>query len=95
MFVSEKMAKGPDENRVFVFDFSRFAEIVNGETVTGGTITAVPTGLTIGTVTGSTSQLSARISGGTSGVTYRLTLQATTSGGATLEGWVDMTVGTP
>jgi hypothetical protein len=80
--------------RTFRFDFSSFAEVVAGETISSPSVTATPSGLTIGspTIPSGTSRVEATVTGGAGGQRYNVTCSVTTSGGATLtiEGFLDV-----
>jgi hypothetical protein len=88
--------KDASETILFVFDFSRFPEVVGGETLSNPTVDAVA-GLTIGAPAVTTTDqvvfsngqkvaagkgVQVAISGGTAGQTYALECHAATSGGA-------------
>ncbi len=70
--------------RYYLFDFSDFAEVAAGETLSAPTVVSVPAGLTVGTPSVSGSQVAVLVSGGTVGGRYVLTCTVSTSGGATL-----------
>lgn len=88
------LRKLPAENRLYVFDFSDFPEVLAGETLSLPVVPASsPTGLTIGTPAVSAvargdvpagQAVEVMISGGTAGIDYQVEGQATTSGGAKL-----------
>jgi hypothetical protein len=80
------------EARAYVFDFSRYPEVISGETISSPVTPAV-SGLTIGspTVTSATIDgvpsgkgVKVTISSGTAGTTYTVDCRVTTSGGSTL-----------
>jgi hypothetical protein len=88
--------KHPDESVLFGLDFGNL--LASGETLSSVTVTATPSGLTIGTAavqssaftdefTGATVAANegakVRISGGTAGTDYALKCTATTSGSNT------------
>lgn len=86
------LEKRADWSRLYEFDFSSFAEVVAGETLSSPSVPAV-TGLTIGTPSVSGSSILVSISGGTAGggtrlstgiTAYVVTCTVTTSGGRTL-----------
>jgi len=86
------LTKVAAENRVYLVDFSKYPEIVAGETIASSTVPAV-TGLTLGstsTISTATDGVPAgkgvkfTISGGTAGTTYSVDCQMTTSGGSVL-----------
>jgi hypothetical protein len=70
--------------RYYLFDFSAFAEVRAGETLSTPAITSTPTGLIVGSPTVSGSQVQVLVSGGTAGTRYTLTVTVNTSGGAVL-----------
>lgn len=73
------------ESRTYAFDYSRCAEVLSGQTLTGTpTVTASPSGLTIGSPSIAGSQVAVQISSGTLGQTYLLSCLTTTSGGSTV-----------
>jgi hypothetical protein len=89
--------KDASEVILYVFDFSRFPELVAGETLSSPSIPAV-SGLTIGTPTVTVADqvvfsngqvveagqgVQVTVSGGTAATTYSLECHCTTSGGAT------------
>lgn len=82
----QTLIKQPSENRLYTMDF--YANMAVGETVTAVvSVTASPSGLTItdpATFSGTTA--SQRISGGASGVSYKVTFVVDTSSGNRLEG---------
>ena len=81
--------KQPNESRLYTFDFT--ANLADPETITGVTGFAADTaGLTIGTPVFQGKMVQCRISGGVSGVQYRLTVTVTTSDGNVLEGEADL-----
>lgn len=85
------LTKQPTENRVYAFDYSLQPEIKdNAETISStGTVTATPSGLTIGTPTihADGKQVLVRISGGVDQTNYVVTnTDATTDQGNELEG---------
>jgi len=81
------LQKYPSELRTFSFAFSAFSEIVSGDTIASiDSITASPTGLTLGSQSISGSTVRVVISGGTEGATYTVNCLVTTSSGAKIEG---------
>jgi hypothetical protein len=75
------------DRRAFVYDFSQMDEIAGGDTISSVTsITASPSGLTIGSneIVGGTVEVV--LSGGASGTTYTVTCIIQTSSGAILTG---------
>ena len=94
------LRKYAGEVRAYGFDFSKFPEVMSGETLSSPTVTVSPTGPTIGTPTVTTvpfdpgrgaeliqtgKGVKVSVSAGTAGVSYTLTCTVTTSGGATLK----------
>lgn len=88
------------ESRVYLFDFSRYSEVLNGETLSSPTIPAV-SGITIGSPTIMSADLDGvpsgkgvkvLISSGSAGTTYTIDCRVTTSGGATLVRRVNLRV---
>ena len=73
--------KLPGELKVITLDFSNFDELSeDGETVTGVNETSVePEGLTLGAETFTASTGSVVVSGGTPGMSYRVTILVDTS----------------
>jgi hypothetical protein len=71
-------------SRVYEFDFSDFAELEAGETISSPSVSVDPSGPTIGTPSVSGDSVLVRISGGTAGVTYTVTCTVTLSSGGTL-----------
>lgn len=75
--------KAPGDRLDYAFDFTD-ALVSAAETVVSGTVTVDPVGLVVESVAVSLGQVVAWISGGTAGVTYRLTSLATTAEGRAL-----------
>lgn len=85
--VMATLQKYPAEVRTYVFDFSQMDEIVAGDTISSITsVTASPSGLTVGTSQISGSDINVVLSSGTSGTTYTVSCIIVTSSNATLEG---------
>jgi hypothetical protein len=83
--------KHPAELKNLEFDFG--AKIGHPETITGTpTVVCSPTGLTIGAVTVAGTRLEFTASGGTDGVTYRLTATASTTAAQVLIAMGDLVV---
>lgn len=79
--------KDPIEVRAFAMDFSNFAELAAGDSISSVTsLTVAPNGPTLGTSSISGAQVKFTIMGGTAGSTYTVSCQITTSSGATLKG---------
>jgi hypothetical protein len=74
------------DNRLYAFDFSGWAEMQRGLTLTSAVITVAPTGLTIGVpvIVPQANQIQVRISDGAADTTYLIQCKATTSGGDTI-----------
>ena len=95
--MTNPFTKTANESTIFDFDFKNFREVTtNGETLSGPVVSytaIVGSGtLTIGTPAVSTSKVTVRISGGTTGDTYTIRCRVTTSAGNTLEGVCNMNV---
>jgi hypothetical protein len=70
--------KYAEDKRKYSFDYSDLTEIAGGDTIASvGTITAAPSGLTIGTGVVNGTHVDCIISGGTAGVSYVLSCPAT------------------
>jgi hypothetical protein len=81
----QTLKKQPSESRVYDMDFA--ANMVAGETVTAvSSVVVDPVGLTIGTAVFSGQRIQFRLSAGTAGITYKITVVVATSAGNTLEG---------
>ena len=79
------LVKRPDWARTYRWDFSDFAEIEGGQTLTGTpTVVATPSGLTQGSAAISGSYVTCALSGGTDGDVFEVVATVSTSGGATL-----------
>lgn len=83
--------KDTSETVSYLFDFSRFPEVKAGETLSSPSVTASPSGLTVGSpaVTAAARDgvpagqgVAVTISSGSASATYSLECLATTSGGA-------------
>ena len=96
---TQTLGKYASEVRSIGFDFQKFPEVEQGETLSNPSVTVSPSGPTIGAPTvvasdfypgGGASMISSgkgvkvSVSGGTAGTSYVLTCTVTTSGGATL-----------
>jgi hypothetical protein len=80
------LTKKAGEVETFAFEFKQRAELVAGDTLTGTpTVSATPSGLTLGSPFLSGSQVRVTISGGTSGTQYLVTCTVVTAGGSTLQ----------
>lgn len=81
----ELRSKTPDEEKYYTFDFSE--EMESTETISSASTSVSPaTGLTVGTATCSGETVQVRVSGGTAGVDYLITVLATTSTSEIIEG---------
>jgi hypothetical protein len=78
------LTKYQEDSRVAIFDFSLLDEMIAGDTIASGTVSASPSGLTLGSVTNTTTAVKVPISGGTSGTKYTLTIDATTAQGSVI-----------
>ena len=79
-----KLLKQPAESRLYAMDFS--ANMAAADTISSITsVTATPTGLTLGTAAVSGQRVQFRISSGTGGTQYKITVVIVTSAGDTLE----------
>lgn len=80
------LIKQPSDDRIYTMDFA--ALLASSETINGVTsVTAEPTGISIdGVATFGGTMAQQRISGGTSGITYKVTFIVTTTEGNILEG---------
>jgi hypothetical protein len=83
--------KYPDDDRLYDFDFSLQAELVDGQTIASATVDqTVRSGgsgaLTIGTPAISGGRVQVQITGGVEGSTYALTCEITTSSGSKIVG---------
>lgn len=74
MSITSKI-KQPAENLDYDFDFTN--AFPSGDNISTATVNATPTGLTLGTKTISGQIVKQWISGGTDGVTYKITVTAT------------------
>ena len=92
-FPTQTLVKAASRTRVYLFDFSNFDEIQDGETIASVSCPAV-SGLTIGTPTVTTTvknfipagqAVQVSIDGGTVNTDYNVKVIATTSGGSELE----------
>lgn len=82
--------KDAAESDLFDFDFRKRRQFrgVPAQTITGTpTVAADGSGLVLGTPVVSGSVVQIRVSGGTSGTTYKITCTIVTSGGDTLRGF--------
>lgn len=85
MAVPQTLTKQPSESRIYDMSFS--ANMIAAEAISSVTsIVATPAGLTLGPPTFSGTRLQVRISGGTTGVLYKLTAVVVTSLANILEG---------
>ena len=80
----EMLVKQPGETRQFSMDFSSLLE--SGETHSSPSVSATPSGLTLGSASISGSKVLFTIASGTHQIKYRLEVTVTSSGGATLVG---------
>ena len=76
-------AKDPDESRTYQFDLS--ADLDTGDTISGTpTVTATPSGLTIGTPIVDSGKVNVQLSAGSAGVQYTVKCVAATAGSDTI-----------
>lgn len=79
------LAKEPNDSRVFTMDFG--ALLTAGDyLVEIDSLTALPTGLTLGASAVSATKLQVRLSGGSDGTRYKITAVVQTAADSTLEG---------
>lgn len=78
-----KFIKQPADVVDYDIDYSDW--LSSGDTVASATSTVSPTGLTLGTIVVSSTSVKHWLSGGTSGVTYKVTVTAVTTGGRTVQ----------
>ena len=80
------LVKQPAENRLYSMEFAPL--LAHGETIASvSSVVSSPAGLTaVGAPAVSTTQAQQRFSGGTAGVTYKVTFVVVTSASNTLEG---------
>ena len=70
-----------------LYDMEFVGRLAEGETLTAvSSVTAAPSGLTVGTPSYSGTRAQVRLGGGTGGVTYKVTIVVTTSASNTIEG---------
>lgn len=86
------LTKNVADDRIYTFDFAALEELVAGQTISSATVTAAPSGLTIGSPSVVGATVRADISGGTAGVGYILTVTITTNASAVYAEYVPMTV---
>lgn len=92
-----KISKGASAAFSHNFDYSGWESIGSGDdNITSATASVDPSGLTLGspTVNATGDTVAVPLSAGTAGVTYRVTVLATTSGGDTLDAYLDVYIGT-
>ena len=80
-----RATKQPSESRRYTFDFSKNMG-VNDTIASVDSFTVSPSGPTLGSPVISGKQVQARVSGGTSGTQYKLTMVVTTSASDIIEG---------
>ncbi len=68
-------------SRAYEFDFGDFEEVIAGAVLSAPSVTASPSGLTIGSPVVSGTDVNVQISGGTAGVAYLVTCTVTLGGG--------------
>lgn len=81
--MANSLVKLPGDSRLYQIDFSNIDEILDGQTISSATVTATPSGLTLGspTISGEALVIVA-IHGGTAGTLYQLKVTANVSGGS-------------
>lgn len=93
-----RVKKGPSASYTHTVDFSGWAQLTEdgGQALASATATASPSGLTIGfvTVDADEDEVLIPLSGGTLGVTYRVTILATTDGVDVLDEYLDVLITT-
>ncbi len=92
-----KILKGPSASFSHNVDYTGWSMIGDEtDTISSATASATPSGLTLGSVGVNTAgtQVSIPLSGGTLGVTYNVTVLATTSAGDVLDAYFDVFIGT-
>lgn len=92
-----KISKGASAAFSHSFDYSGWESIGSGDdNISSATATVSPSGLTLGspTVNATGDTVAVPLSGGTDGVTYRVTVLASTTGGDTLDAYLDVFIGT-
>lgn len=84
--MTPSLLKQPGDDRVYTMDFA--ALLASNETINGVTsVVAEPADLSLdGAATFGGTMAQQRISGGTSGITYKVTFVVTTTEGNTIEG---------
>ncbi len=81
------LTKYAAEARQYILDFSQMPEIVGGDTLASVTsVTATPSGLTVGTGSISGATVLVELSGGTSGTLYSVEAVVATTAGWVLAG---------
>ena len=88
----EVHAKTVYEVKYYNFDF--VDELETGETITGSPAVSIsPTGPTLGTPSINGTEVQVKITGGTAGVSYLVTMKIATSAGESIEGsgWLEVT----
>lgn len=91
----QPLQKHSAESRLFDMDFSSYAELMNeGQTLSSvNSVVASPSGLTLGPAVISSTRVQFRVSGGSVGATYTISVTATTSGGDIIQGCGKLTIG--
>lgn len=79
------LEKQPNDSLLYDMEF--VGRLEDGETITAvSSVTGSPSGLTIGTASYSGTRAQFRVSSGTSGTLYKITVVVTTSASNTIEG---------
>lgn len=82
-----EITKHPNDDRVYVFDFSRFEEIENGDAIASVTsVVADPTSLAIVSTASTATTANVRISGGVAGLDYYVTCTCALVSGSSIAG---------
>ena len=84
------LIKNSNESRLYDVNFS--ARLATGETLSSPTVSSSPTGLTVGSPVVSNGIVQFRLSGGTAGTTYTISVVVSTSNGNTLSACVKLLV---
>lgn len=80
----EVLGKVPWEQKFYNFEFAD--ELETGEAITGATASVLPSGPTLASETYNGTIAQVKISGGTAGTTYEVTMKITTDAGESIQG---------
>ncbi len=90
-----RTTKATTDSYPFTFDYTGWPQL-DSDDITSATVSATPSGLTLSAATvgagDDAEKVFVTISSGTDGVTYRVTVLATTTGGSVLTGYLDLLV---